>query len=432
MVLPLFIGLDLGTSGCRAIAVDENGAVCGEAYTDIPPPLRDGASVEQSPHLWWQAVTDVLLALTTQIDPSRVHSLCVDATSSTLLIIDEHGIPLANALMYNDARALPQAQAIKNLAPADSAAQGANATLAKLMWFKESGILHRDNRACHQADWVTGRLCGHYHISDINNCLKLGYDPIKSQWPLWLETLGIDRETLPRVVIPGTAIGIINSQLSESLSLPADTVIVAGTTDSTAAVMASGAHHNGEAVTCLGSTLVIKVISNKALFAPEYGVYSQPLGDRWLVGGASNSGGAVLLKYFSHSQLQQMTPLLHPETPTGLDYYPLTQAGERFPISDPTLEPKVSPRPENDVDFFQGLLEGIAQIEKRGYELLHSLGAPYPGKIYTNGGGAVNEPWRRIRESLLNTPVAKARHLQAAYGAALIALKAYQWDHRQT
>jgi sugar (pentulose or hexulose) kinase len=121
-----------------------------------------------------------------------------------------------------------------------------------------------------------------------------------------------------------------------------------------------------------------------------------------------------------------MTSLLRPDRPTGLNYYPLAQAGERFPVNDPALKPIVSPRPDNDLEFFQGLLEGIAQIEKRGYDVLHTLGAPYPQKIYTNGGGAVNEPWRRIRENILNTPVVQARQLQAAYGAALIALRAYQ------
>ena len=429
--MPLFIGLDLGTSGCRTIAINEEGLVKGEAYTDLPAPKRAGAAVEQLPSLWWQAIEEVLRPLTRQIDTSQVHSLCVDATSSTVLVIDEQGVPLAPALMYNDARAQSQAELIHKIAPRDSAAQGASATLAKLLWFKEQGTLNA-GAPCHQADWIVGRLCGEYHVSDINNCLKLGYDPVAKQWPSWLDKAGVTREWLPRVVNPGTTIGVLLPPLSESLSLPAATKIVAGTTDSTAAVIASGAQHIGEAVTCLGSTLVIKVISDKAIVAPEHGVYSQPLGNVWLVGGASNSGGSVLLKYFNKAQLQQMTPLLHPLQPTGLDYYPLAQSGERFPINDPDMAPRVSPRPDSDVEFFQGLLEGIARIEKRGYDLLHSLGAPYPRKIFTNGGGAVNEPWRCIREKMLNTAVAQARHLQAAYGAALIALRAYQQSSSPT
>ena len=71
------------------------------------------------------------------------------------------------------------------------------------------------------------------------------------------------------------------------------------------------------------------------------------------------------------------------------------------------------------------MLEGMANIEKRGYDLLHSLGAPYPVKVYTNGGGAVNEPWRRIRERILRVPVIKATHVQAAYGTALLARRSH-------
>ena len=422
----MFIGLDLGTSGCRAIAIDSNARLIGEAYTDLSAPERNGACVQQTPALWWEAISNVLTQLTQQIPSAGVIAICVDATSSTLLIIDEHGQPRSPALMYNDARAQTQATTIGNLCPADSAAQGASSTLAKLLWFKDQGFLTAANKPCHQADWILGRLSGQYDISDVNNCLKLGYDPISRRWPDWLGNVGISKDLLPQVVKPGTKIGTITPQLSKQFNLPESTAILAGTTDSTAAFIASGAELSGEAVTCLGSTLVLKVLCEQPIFAPEYGVYSQPLLDKWLVGGASNSGGNVLLKYFSKSQLQEMTPLLDPEHRSGLDYYPLPQSGERFPVNDPDKAPNLSPRPQSDVEFLQAMLEGIARIEKQGYDLLHSLGVPYPTKVYTNGGGAVNEPWRRIREKILQVPVIKARYLQAAYGAALIALRSYK------
>jgi hypothetical protein len=421
--LPLYIGIDLGTSGCRAIAIDANAQVAGEAYTDLPTPERDGLNVQQLPSLWWEAATTVLADLTRQIQASAVAAICVDATSSTLLIIDQNGEPQSPALMYNDARAQSQAREISAIAPRHSAAQGASSTLAKLMWFKDQGGLRASSRACHQADWILGRLSGEFHFSDVNNSLKLGYDPDLKLWPLWLEKLAVSKSWLPRVVKPGTKIGTLKSKLCAQFNLPPATEILAGTTDSTAAFIASGASRVGEAVTCLGSTLVLKVLCEQPLFAPEYGIYSQPLFGQWLAGGASNSGGAVLLKYFSKSQLQQMTPSLQPEQSTGLNYYPLCQNGERFPINDPDMAPQLTPRPENEIQFFQAMLEGMAGIEKRGYDLLHSLGAPYPLTVYTNGGGAANEPWRRIRENRLQTPVINARHLQAAYGTALIALR---------
>jgi sugar (pentulose or hexulose) kinase len=76
-----------------------------------------------------------------------------------------------------------------------------------------------------------------------------------------------------------------------------------------------------------------------------------------------------------------------------------------------------------DSEFFQGILEGIARIEKKGYALLHQLGAPKPSRVISIGGGAVNEPWRQMREQLLGVPVSRAEHTQAAYGTALLALQ---------
>ena len=198
-----------------------------------------------------------------------------------------------------------------------------------------------------------------------------------------------------------------------------------GTTDSTAAIFATGAQQVGDAVTSLGSTLVCKVISDTPVFAAEYGIYSQPFGDNWLVGGASNSGGAVLRQYFTDTQMQQLSEYIDPVQATGLDYYPLPATGERFPVNDPALEPRMTPRPADDAIFFQGLLEGIARIEYNGYRLLHELGAPYPASVRSVGGGAKNPAWTRIRSRLLNTSMYDPDHTEAAYGSALLARQGF-------
>ena len=224
----------------------------------------------------------------------------------------------------------------------------------------------------------------------------------------------------------GRQIARIPANIATELGLSAETHIITGTTDSTAAFMATGAHKISEAVTSLGSTLVMKVISDKPIFSPEHGVYSQPLGDLWLVGGGSNSGGAVLLHYFSKVQMQEMTPKLEPEQTTGLDYYPLINPGERFPICDPALQPRLEPRHEDDVIFFQAMLEGMAKIEQHGYQLLAELGAPYPVNIRSAGGGAKNSAWSTIRQNLIGVPFIKSAQQEAAYGSALLARKNFQ------
>ena len=446
--MALFIGIDLGTSGCRAIAIDEQGETQASAVTSLPTPIRINHGVEQDPTLWWEAVCTCLSDITTRINSHDVVAIAVDGTSATLLLTDAEGNPLTPALMYNDARAKQQAETIAQIAPTNTAAQGASCALAKLLWFYQG--FYQDNNltevdrgqvahALHQADWVTAKLCNRFGLCDINNSMKLGFDAQHNRWPPWLSNLlnqkNIPLNILPEVVTPGTVVGQLTTELAQQFNLPADTNIVAGTTDSTASFIATGATNVGDAVTALGSTLVVKVISDTPVFAPEFGVYSHPLvnvaennekGQRWLVGGASNSGGAVLKQFFSAQQLQEMTHLLKPDTPTGLHYYPLPAIGERFPVNDPHKAPRLEPRPENDVIFFQGMLEGIASIEARGYELLTKLGAPDPVTIRTTGGGAKNGAWTKIRENMLNHEginpnFLDATHTEAAYGTALIA-----------
>lgn len=433
--MAIFIGIDLGTSGCRTIAIDEQRAIVGETRVDLPAPQRNGTHVEQDPALWWDAVGQCLEQLTDNIDAQQVKAIAVDGTSGTLLLTNKQGSPLGPALMYNDARATAEAETLAHIAPTDSAAHGASCTLAKLMWLKQhEPRFSQATHACHQADWVAAKLGGAFPTknitSDFNNALKLGFDARQNCWPEWLSKLDLPKSLLPKVVAPGTVTSTISTTVAQCFSLPKITRIVVGTTDSTASFLATGANKAGEAVTALGSTLVVKVISEQPVFAPEYGVYSQPLmientpGKKtmhWLVGGASNSGGNVLRQHFTLEQITEMTTRLQANTGTGLDYYPLPNPGERFPINDAQFAPRLEPRPDDDLIFFQAMLEGIAGIEAKGYRLLAELGAPYPTSVRTTGGGAKNATWTTIRKNLLNVEFQPAQNTEAAFGAALLA-----------
>jgi len=307
MSFDLFLGIDLGTGGCRAAAIDGNGELQAEASVGLPPPLRrDGAS-EQEPALWWAALLDTLRRLRDRISPAAARALAVDGTSASLLLTDAAGRPLVPALMYDDARSRVEAARIAALAPPDCAAHGPTSALAKLLHLQARPGLPSARHALHQADWLVGRLCGEYGLSDENNCLKLGYDSVTRRWPDWLDGLGVRRELLPRVVPPGTVIGTLREETVRRLGYPAGLRIVAGTTDSVAAFLAAssndGATETGTAVTSLGSTLVLKILCERPVFAPRFGVYSHRLGERWLAGGASNSGGKVLRQFFSQVEL---------------------------------------------------------------------------------------------------------------------------------
>ena len=412
----LVIGIDIGTSGVRAVAMDTSFAIIAHAATQMDDFGPDG----RDPKIWWRATENAVAELLRQIDPTRVRALSVDGTSGTMLPVDADGRPLASALMYNDP-VEDQAilAAIAERAPAASAAHGATSGLAKALRFQQTaGVIS----IIHQADWIAGRFSRRFDISDENNALKTGYDPIGREWPGWIGATGMRTELLPEVVAPGSRVGTITRAAAERFGLPGDVVVVAGTTDGCASFLATGATEIGDGVTALGSSLTIKLLSGKPVFAPQYGIYSHRIGDAWLAGGASNTGGKVLAQHFPVERIVELSQSIDPETSTGLDYYPLPGKGERFPVADPLMQPKLSPRPQGDAEFLKAIFEGIAGIEALAYRRLCELGGPALKSVRSVGGGAKNAAWTAIRQRKLGVPFLAALSEEAAAGAARLAL----------
>jgi D-ribulokinase len=416
MPADLFLGLDIGTSGARAVVVDSFGRTLGSGKAA----MSDFGANSRDPATWWKAATAAIEGALAPVDRSRIAALSVDGTSGTLLALDRAGEPLGDALMYNDAS--PDAAliaAIATTAPPTSAAHGPTSGLAKAMALRD----RNPSRIVHQADWIASRFSGRL-VSDANNALKTGYDPLAGRWPEWISALGFDIALLPEVVEPGVAVGPVTPEAARVFGLSPDVRVVAGTTDGCASFLATGAAAPGDGVSALGTTLTLKLLSDKPIFAPEYGIYSHRILGMWLAGGASNTGGGALLAHFTADEMAELTPRLNPSTPTGLDYYPLVRPGERFPVADPNFAPRVAPKPADRAVFFQGLLEGVAEVEARGYRRLAELGAPKLRSVRSVGGGAKNPAWTQIRAAKLNIPMLEASADEAAYGAAILARSA--------
>ncbi len=406
------LGIDLGTSGIRINVIDADKKLLAEESTEH--------GNNTSPQQWWTACRRLITTLPADIR-SGISRIAVDGTSSSIFFCDQNGEPKSPVLWYNDNRATQQATRVATIAPHDSAAHGATSGLAKLLWLVDNGF--NGDLIVHQADWLRACFSLNFGRSDENNALKMGYDPDSRKWPDWLLSLDIDLSLIPEVDIPGQYSETIHSGISRELGLNKTCRIVAGTTDSIAAFIASGATKPGDAVTSLGSTLVLKLITDKPVFAPKYGIYSHRLFDYWLIGGSSNSGGAVLKHYFNNTEINKYSKKINPEQPTGLNYYPLLKPGERFPVCDNKMQPIISPIPDDKVIFLQGLFEGIANIEKLGYEKLAAVGAHYPKRVFSSGRGATNSTWTEIRHRHLQTSMMEPLSNQAAYGSAILALR---------
>ena len=408
------LGIDVGTSGVRIAARGRDGALLAMGQAPMLMPQADFGRSLQDPAIWWETVEKAFAGL--DLSGIQVLALAIDGTSGTILPIDAQGTVLGLASMYNDLAEAPEVQLIKQIAPPETAALGGTSPLARSLKMTENA-----ERIIHQADWIAGKFCGVFDTTDENNALKTGYDPVARAWPHWIGKSGLRLELLPKVVAAGDRVGTIRPAIADQFKLPRDAAVVAGTTDGCAAFLASGADQPGDGVTSLGTTLTLKLLSATPVFSPQYGIYSHRIGDQWLAGGASNTGGVVLASQFSKDEIVRLTEFIDPSVPTGLDYYPLTKPGERFPIADPAFAPRMTPRPKEDHVYFQALLEGIAAVEALGYRRLAELGASPLVSIRSAGGGAANDKWTAIRLAALKVPALPSASEHAAMGTARLA-----------
>lgn len=416
MSVAIVLGVDVGTSGVRCVAMDATGTAIASAarrFADRRVDPRDP--------LGWATLFDATVGdVLTQIDRNAVRAIAIDGTSGTLLAIDTRGNPLAAPLMYNDAVSdFAITQKIAAIAPADSAAHGATSGLAKAIVLQRvSGVA----RLLHQADWLAARLTGEWDVGDENNALKTGYDCVAGDWGSWIADSGLREGLLPRVVPAGTPIGPVLTDMADRFGLHRGVMVIAGTTDGCASFLATGASEIGDGVTALGSSLTLKMLADRPICSPEHGIYSHRIAGGWLAGGASNTGGRVLAAYFNRDRLAELSEHIDPDRTAQLDYYPLLAVGERFPFADPGLSPRLSPRPVDEADFLHELLAGIAAIEAEGYSRLTELGAPALRSVRSVGGGAANPNWTVMRQRLLGAPFLPAQSVEAASGVARLAL----------
>jgi D-ribulokinase len=414
-----YLGFDFGTSGARVIAIDPNTQILHEQSL-----VFNSTQAVRDPQIWKAALFE-LVGSTPKAVRSQLKAIAINGTSSTVLLCDSQGEPLRSPMMYGDQGNLKLLEQLCAIAPANHCVLSASSSLVKLLTFQQQSEWAQAKYFLHQADWLSFLLHGQLGISDYHNSLKLGYDPATEAYPEWFSAPLLQplQPLLPRVLPPGITIGTISLAIAAQLDLPLNCQIRAGTTDSIAAFLASGASHPGEAVTSLGSTLVLKLLSQKRIDHAKYGIYSHRLGNFWLAGGASNTGGAVLAHFFSPQDLVQLSQQIDPTQESPFYYYPLLTSGERFPLNQPDLQPQLEPRPASDIEFLHGLLESLARIEAQGYQLLEQLGASALQQVFIAGGGAKNDTWQAIRRRQLRVPVGRSLHDEAAYGTALLAFR---------
>ncbi|MBO9618830.1 MAG: FGGY-family carbohydrate kinase [Niabella sp.] len=423
-----FIGIDLGTQGLRVVVLDAAGSIVAGAERGfiLSPVMRE----EQDPEEWWESCRSCLNKATdqlTQEQRARVRAIAVDSTSGTVIPLDKQYRPLHPAIMYSDQRSVMQAikctEAARKFQSHGFTGFSTSTGLAKMVWFAETFPEKADRifQWIHAADFITGSLCGVWNVTDYTNALKSGYDLSALNWPDYITTeLGVRKEWLQNVQPSGTVIGKLKAALARDCGLPPDVAVTTGITDGCASQVASGAMKPGQWNTTIGTTMVVKGVTEKEINDPLSRLYNHrhPAG-YWMPGGAGNIGADWVSAGFKEV-LDHYNQSAASLTPTGKIAYPLIQKGERFPFVAPDAQ-GFGPIGVSKEVLYTANMEGVAFAERYAYELIESLSGEKVEAIYTAGGASNSAIWLQIRSDVLQKPVCKMKYVSGAVGAAIVA-----------
>ncbi len=444
----LFMGIDAGTQGVRALVANTSGEVLASrsvAFARLNVSAAPGY-YEQRPYDWKAAAFEAIGACVSQlkdagIGAERIKALCIDGTSGTIVPLGADFEPLRDALMYNDLRAKEEAAAVQGACGKVSAKLGyrfnASFALPRVLWLKNHipEIYENTRVFAHQADYLAGILTGAYGVTDYSNALKTGYDLIEERWPDCIGALGLETAKLPKVLPPGKPIGNILPKIAGELGLSEKTSVCAGATDGYTSALAAGALRAGDWASVIGTTLVLKGVTRELVIDPSGAAYSHKLpGGAWMPGGASSIGGRCLNERFDKSEFGALNKTVDELTPTGIVCYPLTGAGERFPFVDPDAKAFFARAGEASREYvhdisaslerrvlYAALMEGVGFAERLCFARMEELGCEVGDTIYTSGGACKSPEWLRVRASILNKRLRVPAVVDAAMGSAMLA-----------
>src|SRR5690625_3478371 len=437
----LFVGVDLGTQSVKVRVVDYRGTTLSHAARPLTS-NRSETRHEQDPHQWISATRNALaqaMQALHEIQRECIASIAFCGTSGTITLIDHNGTPVSAALMYDDARAAQLAPMIQQADPDRWQRLGYHVqptwAITKIVDMARRQEL-RGAYIAHQPDVLASALTGTRVATDWSSALKSGFDLIDLRWADDTYTkLGVRPEHLPRVVAPGTVLGHSTRDWETSTGLPRGVAVVAGMTDGCASQLGAGAVREGDWHSEIGTTLVLKGVSNSLIVDDAGAVYSHrsPTPGQWFPGGASSTGARAIGALFPGVDLAELereaTRLWrsHPEAVTPV--YPLIGRGERFPFVQPSATgfAKINGHLTDVRDLGDGpkaylsVLIGVACVERLCFEALAGLGAPVSGRLTTSGGGAQNTLWSQLRAYMLDMPVAVPASGDPSMGMAMLA-----------
>jgi xylulokinase len=453
--MTLLIGIDLGTTGCKAAVYDPSGArslpggvLRGEAYLEMGRPITlSSTMIEQDPQVWWDATCRAIdLALDAADAASRggmkprdrVSAIAVSSQGISFVCLDEAGSHLGNAISWLDNRADAECQTI--LERYDAAAlfgiTGKRAApfylLPKLLWLREhrpdTWIRTRSVLMGH--DYLVHRLCGERITDHSMAGGTLLYDLQALDWSAaLLDAFDIPRAWLPELRWSGTAVGSLSPQVARALGLSPDVVIVTGGQDQKCAALGAGIRE-GVATLSLGTASAIVEVMDAPLTDPQMRIptFTFVQRGRWVLEGVIATGAGSLRWHrdtlapgMGYSALDEEASVI-PRGSEGVRFYPHLSGA-----TSPHWQPEVRAAFEGlslahtRGHMTRALLEGVAYEMRTNLEITQALAGRVEEAIVF-GGGAKSSLWRAIVGDVLNLPLAWTPNVEtASLGAAMLA-----------
>jgi xylulokinase len=428
------IGLDIGTTGARALAVDTSGDVVGEASAEYPLHTPHPGWSEQDPEDWWEATRKVLAKVAGEAHGAVV-GLGLTGQMHGSVFLDAHDRVIRPALLWNDQRTVAQcAEITDRLGRERLLAIAGNPALTgfqapKVLWLREQEPSNF-NQVAHvllPKDFIRLRLCGEFATDASDAAGTLFLDLRRRDWsPEILDALELPIAWLPKVCEGPEVTG----HLRADVGLPAGIPIAAGGGDNAAAAVGTGIIAPGLVSSSIGTSGV--------LFAHTPGFMPDPSGrlhafchavpDAYhLMGVILSAGGSlrwwrdVLGNKLTYDELAEIAASAPPGS-EGLLFLPYL-TGERTPHLDPFARGAFVGLTARHglAHLTRAVMEGVVYAMNNSLEIMTALGLG-PRQIRVTGGGARGALWRQLQADIYGMPVYQTAVDEGpAYGAALLA-----------
>lgn len=257
------LGIDIGTSGCKATLIDEEGNCLGQAHREYSLISRHPGWQELDPDEVWTAVREVVKIAVSACREGAVLAIGVSSFGEAVIAVDRSGKVLCNSMIYIDIRGLEEAEFLKSRLGTEKilSITGASVhpmySICKIMWMRQNQpeLYAKTWKFFLFADFILFKLGARPHTDYSLAARTMAFDIIKKQWsPEILGAADVEEDKFGEPVQAGTVVGTISSESAAELGLPRNCLLVAGGHDQPCAALGAGVIHPHLAVDGLGTT----------------------------------------------------------------------------------------------------------------------------------------------------------------------------------